>query len=43
MLVSLCGALLGQHGAEVLKRHLGLSDSRIAELRTSGILHSENK
>lgn len=35
--------LLGQHGAEVLKRHLGLPDSRIAELRAAGILHSENK
>jgi crotonobetainyl-CoA:carnitine CoA-transferase CaiB-like acyl-CoA transferase len=35
--------LLGEHGGDVLKRFLGLSDARIAQLRASGVLHSENK
>ncbi|MBF6559230.1 MAG: CoA transferase [Candidatus Binataceae bacterium] len=35
--------LLGQHGADVLKEVLGLSDANIAALTASGILHSENK
>jgi crotonobetainyl-CoA:carnitine CoA-transferase CaiB-like acyl-CoA transferase len=35
--------LLGEHGADVLKNVLGLSDGKIAELRSAGILYSENK
>jgi len=35
--------LLGEHGAEVLRAQLGLTDAEIAELRSQGVLHSENK
>jgi crotonobetainyl-CoA:carnitine CoA-transferase CaiB-like acyl-CoA transferase len=35
--------LLGEHGADVLKNVLDLSDGKIAELRSAGILYSENK
>ncbi|HJU29778.1 MAG TPA: CoA transferase [Candidatus Binataceae bacterium] len=42
-LPSIEAPLLGQHGPEVLRRILGLSDARIAELRAAGVLHSENK
>lgn len=34
---------LGQHGPAVLKEHLQLSDARIAELQSAGILHAEQK
>ena len=35
--------MLGEHGAEVLRDQLGMSDSEIAQLRNNGVLHSENK
>jgi CoA:oxalate CoA-transferase len=35
--------LLGEHGAEILHEQLGMSDAEIAELRSQGVLHSENK
>jgi len=35
--------MLGQHGAELLQKHLGLTDDKVKELRTKGILYSENK
>ena len=35
--------LLGEHGPQVLKEVLGYSDTRVAELRTSGVLYSENR
>jgi crotonobetainyl-CoA:carnitine CoA-transferase CaiB-like acyl-CoA transferase len=35
--------LLGEHGADILRDQLGMSDAKIAELRSQGVLHSENK
>ena len=35
--------LLGEHGAQVLKEVLDYSDARIAKLRETGILFSENR
>jgi crotonobetainyl-CoA:carnitine CoA-transferase CaiB-like acyl-CoA transferase len=35
--------LLGEHGSEVLKQYLGISDARLGELRSSGVLVSERK
>jgi crotonobetainyl-CoA:carnitine CoA-transferase CaiB-like acyl-CoA transferase len=35
--------LLGQHGEEVLKQYLGILDTKVAELRSSGVLVSERK
>jgi crotonobetainyl-CoA:carnitine CoA-transferase CaiB-like acyl-CoA transferase len=35
--------LLGQHGGEVLKQYLGISDAKVAELRAAGVLVSERK
>jgi crotonobetainyl-CoA:carnitine CoA-transferase CaiB-like acyl-CoA transferase len=35
--------LLGERGADVLREQLGMSDAKIAELRSQGVLHSENK
>jgi len=37
------GPLLGEHGAEVLREQLGMNDAEIAELRSQGVLYSENK
>ena len=34
---------LGQHGEEVLREHLGYTDIQLAELRSQGILVSENR
>jgi hypothetical protein len=34
---------LGEHGAEVLQEQLGMNDVEIAELRSQGVLYSENK
>jgi CoA:oxalate CoA-transferase len=42
-LIDLVAPLLGQHGAEVLKENLGLSDDQIKGLVEAGILHSENR
>lgn len=35
--------LLGQHGAEVLREQLGMSEAEIARLRSEGVLYAENK
>jgi len=35
--------LLGEHSAQVLKEHLGYSDTQIAELGRKGVLYSENR
>jgi crotonobetainyl-CoA:carnitine CoA-transferase CaiB-like acyl-CoA transferase len=35
--------LLGEHGGEVLKQYLGMSDAKVAELRAAGVLVSERK
>lgn len=35
--------LLGQHGAEVLREQLGMSEAEIARLRSLGVLYAENK
>ena len=35
--------LLGEHGAEVLKQYLGMSDAKVAALRAAGVLCSERK
>ncbi|MGO8834076.1 MAG: CoA transferase, partial [Roseiarcus sp.] len=35
--------LLGEHGGEVLKQYLGMSDAKVAALRASGVLVSERK
>ncbi len=35
--------LLGEHGDDILREQLGMSDAQIAELRNQGVLHSENK
>ena len=37
------GAALGEHGAEALREQLGIHDAEIAELRSHGVLYSENK
>jgi len=42
-LLDLVAPLLGQHGAEVLKENLGLSDAQIDALAETGVLHSENR
>jgi crotonobetainyl-CoA:carnitine CoA-transferase CaiB-like acyl-CoA transferase len=42
-LPSIEAPLLGEHGATILKEHLGLSDHAIEGLRADGILHSERK
>ncbi|HLW69753.1 MAG TPA: CoA transferase [Candidatus Binataceae bacterium] len=42
-LPTMIAPLLGQHGGEVLKKHLGLSDAKVAQLHSSGVLHSEKK
>ncbi len=34
---------LGEQGPDVLKKFLGLSDEKIAELKASGVLHQERK
>ena len=34
---------LGQHGGELLQKHLGLTDDRVKELRAKGVLFSEYK
>ena len=35
--------LLGEHGAEVLKRHLGMSEAKVEALRSAGVLFSARK
>jgi CoA:oxalate CoA-transferase len=35
--------LLGEHGGEVLKQYLGMSEEKVAALRASGVLVSERK
>jgi CoA:oxalate CoA-transferase len=35
--------LLGQHGPEVLREHLGLGDHEVADLSASGVLFAANK
>jgi CoA:oxalate CoA-transferase len=35
--------LLGEHGAEILRDRLGMSDADVARLRSEGVLYSENK
>ncbi len=35
--------LLGEHNAEILRRHLGYSDEQIGRLRADHILHSEER
>jgi len=35
--------LLGEHGGEVLKQYLEMSDAKVAELRAAGVLVSERK
>ena len=35
--------LLGEHGDAILRGQLGMSDAEIAELRSQGVLYSENK
>ena len=35
--------LLGQHGPEVLREHLGLDDDQLADLSASGVLFAANK
>jgi len=35
--------LLGEHGAGILHEQLGMSDAEIAQLRSQGVLYSENK
>jgi crotonobetainyl-CoA:carnitine CoA-transferase CaiB-like acyl-CoA transferase len=35
--------LLGEHGGEVLKRYLGLSEAKVEALRASGVLFSERR
>jgi len=42
-LLDLVAPMLGQHGAEVLKENLGLSDAQIKGLTDAGVLHSERK
>jgi crotonobetainyl-CoA:carnitine CoA-transferase CaiB-like acyl-CoA transferase len=42
-LPEICAPLLGQHGAEVLREQLGLSDDAIADLSASGVLFSASK
>lgn len=34
--------LLGEHGEQVLREHLGLGEREIARLRSAGVLHSAN-
>jgi crotonobetainyl-CoA:carnitine CoA-transferase CaiB-like acyl-CoA transferase len=40
-MLDLVAPLLGEHGAEVLKENLGLSDNQIEALKAAGVLHSE--
>jgi crotonobetainyl-CoA:carnitine CoA-transferase CaiB-like acyl-CoA transferase len=42
-LPSIQAPLLGEHGAEVLKKYLGVSEARVAELKSNGVLHQERK
>jgi CoA:oxalate CoA-transferase len=35
--------LLGQHSAEVLKEYLGMTEAKVSQLRSSGVLYAENK
>jgi CoA:oxalate CoA-transferase len=42
-LIDLVAPLLGQHGAQVLKENLGLSDDQIKTLEAAGVLYSENR
>ncbi len=35
--------MLGQHGDELLREHLGGTDSQIADLRAERIFFSENR
>jgi crotonobetainyl-CoA:carnitine CoA-transferase CaiB-like acyl-CoA transferase len=35
--------LLGQHGGELLREHLGLGDDELADLSASGVLYAANK
>jgi crotonobetainyl-CoA:carnitine CoA-transferase CaiB-like acyl-CoA transferase len=42
-LLDLVAPMLGQHGAEVLKENLGLSDTQIKALTDAGVLLSERK
>ena len=35
--------LLGQHGGQVLREHLGLGDDEVADLTASGVLFAANK
>lgn len=35
--------LLGEHGAAILKEHLGLSEQAIEDLRSEGVLYAERK
>jgi crotonobetainyl-CoA:carnitine CoA-transferase CaiB-like acyl-CoA transferase len=42
-LLDLVAPMLGQHGADVLKENLGLSDAQIKGLTDAGVLHSERK
>ncbi len=42
-LAELTAPTLGQHGPEVLREMLAMSDAEIASLRASGVLHQENR
>jgi crotonobetainyl-CoA:carnitine CoA-transferase CaiB-like acyl-CoA transferase len=42
-LLDLVAPMLGQHGADVLKENLGLSDAQIKGLTDAGVLYSERK
>ena len=35
--------LLGEHGAGVLKEYLGLSEAKVKQLRSAGVIHAERK
>jgi crotonobetainyl-CoA:carnitine CoA-transferase CaiB-like acyl-CoA transferase len=42
-LLDLVAPMLGQHGTEVLKENLGLTDAQIKGLTDAGVLHSERR
>jgi crotonobetainyl-CoA:carnitine CoA-transferase CaiB-like acyl-CoA transferase len=35
--------MLGEHGAQVLREQLAMTDAEIAQLGSQGVLYSENK
>ncbi len=41
--LNLQAPLLGEHGGEILREQLGMSESEVAKLRSAGILYAENK